>query len=91
MHRRTFIFNASGLVLTAWLPSTFAKAAVSKNNLDRIAMGTLVFRDRFKQTQKGVLANELTLMDIPQHHRDTFGIKKLEFWSEHFSRMTLLT
>lgn len=26
-------------------------------------------------------------MDIPQHHRDRFGVKKLEFWSEHFESL----
>src|SRR5690606_14633904 len=28
-----------------------------------------------------------TLLDVPQHHRDKFGIRKIEFWNEHFESL----
>src|SRR5882762_9176263 len=91
MNRREFIFKSSGLVVTTWVAPGFAQtldsALARKDKLDRIAMGTLLFRYRFKQTkpkEMAVIKNELTLLDIPEHHRDRFGIRKLEFWNEHF-------
>jgi sugar phosphate isomerase/epimerase len=90
MDRRSFVFKSSGLVLTAWLSPVLAKMPTPKSKMDRLAMGTLLFRYQFKQTKpKEVteIKNELTLMDIPQHHRDKFGIKKIEFWSEHFESL----
>ncbi|MDB6054021.1 MAG: Xylose isomerase-like barrel [Verrucomicrobiales bacterium] len=89
MNRRTFVFRTSGLVLTAWVAPTLAQVP-SQKKMDRIAMGTLLFRYRFKQTKPKELAtikNELTLQDIPEHHRDRFGVSKLEFWSEHFESL----
>jgi sugar phosphate isomerase/epimerase len=86
MDRRSFVFQSSGLVLTAWVSPALAKITLPKDKMDRIAMGTLLYHDKFKETNKNVsAAGTLTLMDIPQHHRDKYGIKKLEFWSEHFA------
>lgn len=90
MNRRDFIFQSSGLVLTVWTAPSFAKISLPKDKMDRLAMGTLLWRYQFKQTKPKeipVVQNELTLLDIPQHHRDKFGIKKLEFWSEHFESL----
>jgi sugar phosphate isomerase/epimerase len=90
MNRRNFIFQSSGLVLSVWAAPAMAKMAIAKNKTDRMAMGTLLWRDQFKQTkpkETAVIQNELTLADIPQHHRDKFGIKKIEFWSEHFESL----
>src|SRR5882724_4493178 len=91
MNRRKFIFQSSGLVLTVLTASSFAgRRLVSKDKMDRLAMGTLLWRYQFKQTkpkETPVIENELTLLDIPEHHRDKFGIKKLEFWSEHFESL----
>lgn len=90
MNRRNFIFQSSGLVLTVWAAPSFAKISLPKDKMDRLAMGTLLWRYQFKQTKPKeipVVKNELTLLDIPQHHRDKFGIKKLEFWSEHFESL----
>lgn len=90
MNRRSFVLKSSGLALTAWLSPALPRAVFAAepgNKLDRIAMGTLLFRYYFKQTkpkQLAVLEKELTLLDVPQHHRDRFGIRKLEFWNEHF-------
>lgn len=90
MKRKEFISRSSALALAAWFSPAIAKIAPSKDKMDRIAMGTLLYHDRFKQTKpKGVteIKNELTLLDIPEHHRDMFGVKKLEFWSEHFASL----
>lgn len=90
MDRRKFVFQSSGLMLTAWVSPAMAKIALPKDKMDRIAMGTLLYHDRFKETNKRLPpADSLTLMDIPQHHRDKYGIKKLEFWSEHFESKDL--
>jgi sugar phosphate isomerase/epimerase len=84
MNRRKFIVQSSKLALTVavapYLP-TF------DNKMDRIAMGTVLFRYRFKQTKPKeieTLRNELLLTDVPAYYRDRFGIRQLEFWSNHF-------
>jgi len=96
MNRREFIFKSSGLVLTAYAGPIFAQIAptnsvsATRDKMDRIAMGTLLFRYQFKQTKPRELAtikNELTLLDVPEHHREKFGVKKIEFWNEHFESL----
>ncbi|HEX4263232.1 MAG TPA: TIM barrel protein [Verrucomicrobiae bacterium] len=96
MNRREFIFKSSGLVLSVYAGPVLAEIAtsnsvsVARDKMDRIAMGTLLFRYQFKQTKPRELAtikNELTLLDVPEHHRDKFGIKKIEFWNEHFESL----
>lgn len=92
MNRRTFIVRSSGLLLTAWVGPAIAQPAPTKDKLDRIAMGTLLFRYRFKQTRPREMASikdELTLFDIPQHHRDRFGIRNIEFWSNHLESIEM--
>ena len=88
MNRRSFVFKTSGMALTVCTaPSLLYAAESGGNKLDRIALGTLLFRYRFQQTKpKGVevIKDELTLLDVPEHHRDRFGIRKIEFWNEHF-------
>lgn len=95
MNRREFIFKSSGLVLTAYANPMLAQVATNNSTsgtsdkMDRIAMGTLLFRYQFKQTKPRELVtikNELTLLDVPEHHRK-FGIKKIEFWNEHFESL----
>jgi hypothetical protein len=92
MNRRTFLLRTSTIALAAWaLPAGAQPTDVpARDKMDRIAMGTLMFRYQFKQTKPKELAmikNELTLLDVPQHHRDRFGIRKLEFWNEHFESL----
>ena len=85
MNRRAFIFKSSGLVLTAWLAPTISMAY--QNKMDRIGMGTVLFRYRFKQTKPAEISTikqELTLPDIPAFYRDRFKVKNVEFWSTHF-------
>lgn len=89
MNRRTFILKTSGLIISASVLPSLSFAA-SDNRLDRIGMGTVLFRNRFKQTKPKDLksdASELTLLDVPQYYRDRFAIKQVEFWSYHFESL----
>lgn len=88
MNRRVFICQTSGLILSAWLLPSFKPVYASK--MDRIGMGTVLFRYRFRQTKPAelaVLKNELTLLDVPSYYRDRFKVKQLEFWSNHFESL----
>src|ERR1700744_1685739 len=90
MNRRNFIFHSSGLLITVFSAPSLVRRLAPNDKMDRLAMGTLLWRTQFKETkpkETPVLSNELTLLDIPEHHRDKFGIKKLEFWSEHFESL----
>jgi hypothetical protein len=85
MNRRTFLVNTTGLALGTWAAPLLAQPADDK--MARIAMGTLIFRYRFKQTKPKELAeikNPLTLMDVPAYYRDRFGVRDIEFWGMHF-------
>jgi sugar phosphate isomerase/epimerase len=89
MNRRTFIFKTSGLVISACVLPSLSVAA-SDNRMDRIGMGTVLFRNRFKQTKPKDLkstASELTLLDVPQYYRDRFAVNQVEFWSYHFESL----
>ena len=89
MHRRSFLLQSSGLLLSVWALPAFARPVI-RNKMDRIGMGTVLMRYRFKQTKPKQLAaikDELTLPEIPQYYRDRFGISQLEFWSEHFESL----
>ena len=89
MNRRTFLRKTSGLVLTALVAPTVGRA-VAAARMDRIGMGTVLFRYRFHQTRPKVFeppGGELTLYDIPVYYRDRFGIRNLEFWSQHFESL----
>ena len=89
MNRRTFIFNTSGLIISAWVLPKVSFAA-SDNRMDRIGMGTVLFRNRFKQTKpKDVktATSELTLLDVPQFYRDRFKVNQVELWSYHFESL----
>jgi sugar phosphate isomerase/epimerase len=90
MNRRVFMFQTSGLVLSAWVLPSFKP--MFRDKMDRIGMGTVLFRYRFKQTQPKeiiTLKNELTLLDVPAYYRDRFNIKHIEFWSNHFESLEL--
>jgi len=85
MNRRAFIFKTAGLALTAYVAPTLARPAEDK--IDRIAMGTLIMRYRFKQTkprEMTTIPNELTLPEVAQYYRDRFKVSQIEFWSNHF-------
>lgn len=88
--RRTFLLRTSGLLLTAYLvPSALRAAIVSNPRMQRIGMGTVLFRTRFAQTapKDSPSSPDLTLLDVPQYYRERFGISQLEFWSYHFESL----
>jgi len=83
MNRRRFIATTSSLALSAAAAPAIARILPAKDVMARIGMGTLLYRNQIKTRPDMVVKNELTLMDIPQHNRELFGVKKLEFWSDH--------
>lgn len=88
--RRTFLLRTSGLVLTAWLaPSLLRGAGVSSSPMQRIGMGTVLFRTRFSQTapKDAPTRPDLTLLDVPRYYRDRFNVSQVEFWSYHFNSL----
>lgn len=90
MNRRNFMFRASGLALTAWFAGTRALRAASAAATDRLAMSTVIFRHRFRQTRPATAtstAGELTLLDVPRYYRERFGLSQVEFWSHHFESL----
>jgi sugar phosphate isomerase/epimerase len=57
---------------------------------DRVGLGTVIFRNRFAQTRPqaaAALENPLTLLSVPAYYRERFGIRRLEFWSNHFESL----
>jgi sugar phosphate isomerase/epimerase len=91
MNRRTFLLRSSGIALTAWLaPSAPRAFAAPPAATDRLALGTVLFRYRFKQTRPQTITprgSDLTLLDVPQYYRDRFGLSQVEFWSNHFESL----
>jgi sugar phosphate isomerase/epimerase len=86
MHRREFLLGSSGLVISVG----FGPARAARSVDDRIGMGTVIFRNRFEQTKpKGIaeIKSPLTLLSVPAYYRERFGIRKLEFWSNHFESL----
>lgn len=87
MHRRSFLLRTSGMLLSVAL-APHARAARSGD--DRLGMSTVIFRNRFRQTKPAAateLDNELTLLKVPAYYRDRFGVRNLEFWSNHFESL----
>jgi len=64
-------------------PALFSNV-VKADPMSRIGLTTVVFRNKFSSTNPDLTSDELTLMDIPQYFSERFGIRNLEFWSEHF-------
>lgn len=87
MNRRTFLHRTGGWMLAVSAVPGGARAAPAGN---RVGMGTVIFRNRFEQTRPKTLAkiaNPLTLLDVPAYYRERFGVRKLEFWSNHFESL----
>lgn len=86
MKRRTFLVEGSGLLLSVALAPSLSIAAAT----DRLGMGTVLFRHRFRQTKPAEISsieNALTLLDVPAYYRERFQIRNLEFWSHHFESL----
>ncbi len=84
MERRHFL-SKTGLVTGTLLagPALFGNA-LRTDPMSRIGLTTVVFRNQFSKTNPDLTSDELTLNDIPQYFSERFGIRNLEFWSEHF-------
>jgi len=84
MKRRDFL-SRTGMTAGALLagPALFSNV-VKADPMSRIGLTTVVFRNKFSSTNPDLTSDELTLMDIPQYFSERFGIRNLEFWSEHF-------
>src|SRR5688572_16744760 len=86
MHRREFLLGSGGLVISVGLGPARAARPVD----ERIGMGTVIFRNRFEQTRpKGIAGtkNPLSLLSVPAYYRERFGVRNLEFWSNHFESL----
>jgi sugar phosphate isomerase/epimerase len=78
MNRRSFL--KAGIAAAA-LPRILI--AGETGPMARIAMSTVTFRFRFRQTNpegKGTL----TLLEVPEYYADRFKLTNIEFWSKHF-------
>jgi sugar phosphate isomerase/epimerase len=90
MNRRTFIEGSAGLALSVAVLPSFAQRLMPLAKADRLAMGTVLFRYRFKQTKPTeitTIPNELTLLQVPAYYKERFGMRQLEFWSNHFESL----
>ena len=90
MNRKAFIIQSSGLLLSVWVSSSLPAFAGRKDKMDRIGMGTVLFRYRFKQTRPkeiSTIKNKLTLAAVPAYYKERFNIRNLEFWSNHFESL----
>jgi hypothetical protein len=91
MNRRQFVFQIGSVALTAWAAPAWAQPLqIPQNKIDRLAVGTLFMRYRFKQTPRKpgeAIPNELTLLDVPAYYKKRFGIRKIEFWNQHFESL----
>jgi sugar phosphate isomerase/epimerase len=90
MQRRTFLragaLAGAGLALGAG--RSWGQGQVVAR--DRIGMGTVLFRSRFKQTRPEDFrggGSMLTLLDVPAYYRERFGVRVVEFWSYHFESL----
>jgi len=90
MNRRTFIEGSAGLALSVVVLPSFTQRLMPLAKADRLAMGTVLFRYRFKQTKPTeitTIPNELTLLQVPAYYNERFGMRQLEFWSNHFESL----
>jgi sugar phosphate isomerase/epimerase len=90
MNRRDFIEGSSKLALSIWVLPSFARDWMPADKNERIAMGTVLFRYRFKQTKPkeiSTITNELTLLEVPAYYKQRFGMRQVEFWSNHFESL----
>jgi L-ribulose-5-phosphate 3-epimerase UlaE len=58
-----------------------------RDPMSRIGCTTVSFRSRFPATRrdKAVLADDLTLLDVPLLFAEKLGIHNVELWSQHFT------
>jgi sugar phosphate isomerase/epimerase len=84
MKRRDFL-NRTGMAAGSLLAVPgFLSSIPRADPMSRIGLTTVVFRNKFSSTNPDLTSDELSLNDIPQYFSERFGIRNLEFWSEHF-------
>tara|TARA_Y100001972_G_scaffold127873_1_gene186231 strand:+ start:712 stop:1608 length:897 start_codon:yes stop_codon:yes gene_type:complete len=85
MRRRKFIKAASVSGLAITKPSLIISPS-GRDQMDRIGLTTVVFRNRFSSTApKNVpLKDELKLTEVPEYFADRFKVRNVELWSQHF-------
>jgi len=59
--------------------------------MDRIAITTVTFRARFRQTRikDHPPITDLTLLEAPEYFADRFQVRNLEYWSQHFESQSV--
>lgn len=85
MNRR--LFNKTLGAATVFVAINPISACTSEVNvMNRIAMSTVNFRERFTQTKSDDNTNEpsLTLLEVPHFFATRFQLHHIEFWSKHF-------
>lgn len=86
MNRRTFN-QLLGTASTIPFVAPFSIFDFPANPMDRIAMSTVNFRDRFASTREEGTEDAgqlLSLKEIPAYFADRFKLHLVEFWSPHF-------
>lgn len=86
MHRRAFLIRSGGVMISV---SGLNAVRAAQPVVDRVGMGTVIFRNRFEQTKRAAaeLENPLRLLDVPAYYRERFAVRNLEFWSNHFESL----
>jgi hypothetical protein len=85
MRRRTFLSRTTGLLISVSAGMGAARAASAGS---RVGMGTVILRNRFKQTNPDrKIPAPLSLLDVPAYYRRRFDVRNLEFWSKHFTSL----
>src|SRR4029450_179646 len=99
MNRRVFLAQLSAAVGVASVLSPTrlralqgtGAAAIPPAVLQRIALPTVCFPNRFKQTapKDAVDKADLTLLAAPKFIADSLGIHNVEVWNAHFENASL--
>ena len=84
MKRRDFLSRTAMTAGTLLAGPALLSNVTKADPMSRIGLTTVVFRNKFSSTNPDLTSEELTLKDIPQYFSERFGIRNLEFWSEHF-------
>lgn len=86
MNRRVFNKTLGSAVAVVAINPLFS-CTKQFNVMDRIAMSTVNFRERFSQTRSPEntrTKDALTLLEVPSFFANRFQLHHVEFWSKHF-------
>jgi sugar phosphate isomerase/epimerase len=85
MNRRDFSKTLTLGTFAIISSKSFGTPAADINN--RLALTTVNFRERFRQTATTTQYKPLLLTEVPQYFRERFGLHQVEFWSKHFESL----